>query len=131
MQVVPIYGRGGENTDPRQKVQAPAKNDAEDEASVPRRPAGQRVEPVQVRVLYVFNSCFPLCLEVTGVPQEPGNSCPWVCAQRTQLIQPGNGSLQPGLGIIPTLFGLQHAPGARAPLPLFCAGHCNLGRLAA
>ncbi|KAK9826833.1 hypothetical protein WJX81_005441 [Elliptochloris bilobata] len=75
--VVPIYGRGGENTDPRQKLQASAKQDAEDEASVPRRPAGQRVEPVQ----------------------------------RTQLLQPGNSNLQPGLGIIPTLFGLQHAPG--------------------
>ena len=36
----------------------------------------------------------------------------WWAAQRTQLLQPGNGNLQPGLGIIPTLFGLQHAPGA-------------------
>lgn len=55
-----------------------------------------------------------------------------LCAQRTQLMQPGTGSLQPGLGIIPTLFGLQHAPGAHAPLPLFCAGlRCNLVRLAA
>lgn len=56
-----------------------------------------------------------------------------LCAQRTQLIQPGNGSLQPGLGIIPTLFGLQHAPGAHLalfPFPfrillcMTCAGHC-------
>ncbi len=61
MQVVPIYGRGGENTDPRQKVQAPAKDDAEDEASVPRRPAGQRVEPVQVRALCYGCYCLPRC----------------------------------------------------------------------
>lgn len=44
-QVIPIYGRGG-NEDPRSKVKEglePA------EAAVPRRPAGQRPVPVVVR----------------------------------------------------------------------------------
>ena len=52
-------GAGARTRTRGRKVQAPAKNDAEDEASVPRRPAGQRVEPVQVRVLCVFNCCCP------------------------------------------------------------------------
>ncbi|KAK9817950.1 hypothetical protein WJX72_004750 [[Myrmecia] bisecta] len=72
--VVPIYGRGGDNTDPRKK-QANAVDEEVTDGAVPRRPAGTRPVPVQ----------------------------------RTPLNQqPGNLNMQPGLGIIPTLFGLQN-----------------------
>ena len=111
--VVPIYGRGGEGTDPRQKAQASGKKEAEDEA-VPRRPAGQRVEPIQVLPLHALSmlSCvFNSRHSVGCLPRKPLLSQLYAWAQRTQLLQPGTGNLQPGLGIIPTLFGLQHAPG--------------------
>ena len=38
------------------------------------------------------------------------------CAQRTPFNPVGNINMQPGLGIIPTLFGLQHGQGAYTPL---------------
>ena len=75
MQVIPIYGRGG-NEDPRSKC----KGDAAEEAVVPQRPAGQRPTPVV----------------------------------RNPLLQPAvnvGGGQQGGLGIIPTLFGLQDRNG--------------------
>jgi len=78
--VVPIYGRGGDNTDQRTRTSAAeaaeAKN-AEEPGPVPRRPAGQRPVPVQ----------------------------------RTPFNAAGNMNMQPGLGIIPTLFGLQQGQG--------------------
>ena len=46
MQVIPIYGRGGDNSDPRQ-VSLPAKPEDQD-GPVPNRPPGQRMAPVQV-----------------------------------------------------------------------------------
>jgi len=88
-----------------------------------------------------FRRC--LLLRVSGraywVPprKRAHTAAAWWAAQRTQLLQPGNGNLQPGLGIIPTLFGLQHAPGATrahcsrlaslAPAPPAHAAACNHG----
>ncbi len=46
MQVIPIYGRGGDNSDPRQ-VSLPAKPEDQN-GPVPNRPPGQRMAPVQV-----------------------------------------------------------------------------------
>ncbi len=49
-QVVPIYGRGGDHTDPRKKTStAEAAEPKEADELVPRRPAGQRPAPIQVR----------------------------------------------------------------------------------
>jgi E3 ubiquitin-protein ligase RNF5 len=77
---IPIYGRGGDNADPRKKMggaEQPADSkDASD--AVPRRPAGQRPAPVQ-----------------RGGYGQGG----------------GNMNMQPGLGIIPTLFGFQQNQG--------------------
>jgi E3 ubiquitin-protein ligase RNF5 len=76
---IPIYGRGGDNTDPRKRTAAAEQlADAKDvaEEAVPRRPAGHRPAPVQ-----------------------------------RQYGQGGNMNMQPGLGIFPTLFGLQQNPG--------------------
>lgn len=73
--VIPIYGRGGDNTDPRQKAQLTGNKEEDKDGAVPRRPAGQRLAPVP----------------------------------RAQ--QSGGVNLQPGLGILPTLFGMQQAPG--------------------
>lgn len=53
---IPIYGRGGDNSDPRKKTGAVEEpldgKDAGD--AVPRRPSGQRPAPVQV-------ICLPPC----------------------------------------------------------------------
>ena len=46
MQVIPIYGRGGDNSDPRQ-MSPPAKPEDQN-GPVPNRPPGQRMAPVQV-----------------------------------------------------------------------------------
>lgn len=72
---IPIYGRGGDNKDPRKKMKLQEQlEQKEAEEAVPRRPAGQRPEPVQ----------------------------------RNGFGQPGGGlNMQPTLGIIPTLFGMQ------------------------
>ncbi|KAK9906753.1 hypothetical protein WJX75_007419 [Coccomyxa subellipsoidea] len=76
--VIPIYGRGGDNTDPRQKAQSLGNKEEDKDGPVPRRPAGQRIAPVLRG----------------GMSQRSGNV-----------------NLQPGLGILPTLFGMQQAPG--------------------
>lgn len=48
-QVVPIYGRGGDNTDPRSRISATETADGKEaDDLVPARPAGQRAVPVQV-----------------------------------------------------------------------------------
>lgn len=47
VQVIPIYGRGGDNTDPRKKT-CVSPEEEEAEGPVPRRPAGQRPIPIQV-----------------------------------------------------------------------------------
>ncbi|CAL8462292.1 g1823 [Coccomyxa elongata] len=76
--VIPIYGRGGDNTDPRQKAQSTGSKEEDKDGPVPRRPAGQRLAPVPR----------------AGISQQSGSV-----------------NLQPGLGILPTLFGMQQAPG--------------------
>ncbi|KAL3136918.1 hypothetical protein ABBQ32_006525 [Trebouxia sp. C0010 RCD-2024] len=77
--VVPIYGRGGAQEDPRGKHRATSKEHHQDSTdSVPRRPAGQRL-----------------------VPADRGTA-----GQHT-----GNVNMQPGLGIIPMLLGLNHSSG--------------------
>lgn len=48
LQVIPIYGRGGDNTDPRQKAQSLGNKEEDEDGPVPRRPAGQRIAPVLV-----------------------------------------------------------------------------------
>jgi hypothetical protein len=48
VQVIPIYGRGGDNTDPRQKVQALGEKEEDKDGPIPRRPPGQRVAPMPV-----------------------------------------------------------------------------------
>lgn len=49
-QVVPIYGRGGDNADPRKRTSAAEAVELKNaEDAVPMRPAGQRAVPVQVR----------------------------------------------------------------------------------
>ena len=49
VQVIPIYGRGGDNSDPRQ-MSISAKPEDQD-SPVPNRPPGQRMAPVQVSEL--------------------------------------------------------------------------------
>jgi hypothetical protein len=73
LQVIPIYGRGG-NEDPRAKTKGQEQSEL-----VPQRPAGQRPTPVV----------------------------------RNPLLQPNVNvnAQQNGLGIIPTLFGLQQNNG--------------------
>lgn len=59
LQVIPIYGRGGDNTDPRQRAQLPGTRKEDDQDGlVPRRPAGQRMAPVPVSSLHRH-----ICLE--------------------------------------------------------------------
>ena len=48
-QVVPIYGRGGAQEDPRRKQRTVPKEHHQDN-NVPRRPAGQRLVPSDVRL---------------------------------------------------------------------------------
>ena len=58
-QVIPIYGRGGDNTDPRQKAASTgSRKQDEDDAAVPRRPAGQRMGPVPVNLTLATDSVF-------------------------------------------------------------------------
>ena len=48
-QIIPIYGRGGDNTDPRSRTSETEADDLKDaDYPVPDRPAGQRSVPVQV-----------------------------------------------------------------------------------
>mmetsp|Transcript_13061 Transcript_13061/g.39568 ORF Transcript_13061/g.39568 Transcript_13061/m.39568 type:complete len:207 (-) Transcript_13061:664-1284(-) len=80
---IPIYGRGGDNRDPRQQLDR-APEEAKDAPGgapppVPNRPAGQRPLPVQ-------RNPAGGVLANLGVPQ--------------------------GFGIIPTLFGMQRTVGA-------------------
>lgn len=70
--VIPIYGRGGSQQDPRSK-QTEADTACIHDQQIPRRPAGQRSAPT-VRAIAGQHS--------------------------------GSVNLQPGLGIIPMLFGL-------------------------
>lgn len=77
--VIPIYGRGGPQEDPRGKQRTASKDHHHGNSDdVPRRPAGQRVAPTNRNA----------------------------AAQHT-----GNVNLQPGLGIIPMLFGLNNSSG--------------------
>ena len=116
VQVIPIYGRGGDDTDPREKAQPPGAPKEEDKDSpVPRRPAGQRLAPVQVRLtsnLQVILLPYPAAAwgSRTGMLARALN-VPCAVRQRGGLSPHGNSNLQPGLGIIPTLFGMQQAPG--------------------
>lgn len=50
LKVIPIYGRGGDNTDPRQKAQSLGNKEKDKDGPVPRRPAGQRIAPVLVSI---------------------------------------------------------------------------------
>ena len=50
LKVIPIYGRGGDNTDPRQKAQSLGNKEEDKDGPVPRRPAGQRIAPVLVSI---------------------------------------------------------------------------------
>lgn len=60
MQVIPIYGRGGDHQDPRKKA---VKDDWNRTESVPQRPAGRRPALIQViigasaRVLHAASDC--------------------------------------------------------------------------
>ena len=116
--MVPIYGRGGDNTDPRTRTSAAeaaeAKN-AEEPGPVPRRPAGQRPVPVQVPCADLMQSHAAVAGRSSWLPPLPtlaGLTSLPLPPQRTPFNAAGNMNMQPGLGIIPTLFGLQQGQGA-------------------
>lgn len=150
---IPIYGRGGDNADPRKKMggaEQPADSkDAGD--AVPRRPAGQRPAPVQVRARGTEQTVCK-CMGVSIHLEAPwadkifipcqvtirmaGMPCPCVtapeaavevvvsCPQRGGYGQGGgNLNMQPGLGIIPTLFGFQQNQGARLATSVSACPH--------
>jgi E3 ubiquitin-protein ligase RNF5 len=121
--VIPIYGRGG-NEDPRSK----SKGELE---AVPQRPAGQRPAPiVRNPLLQVGACCAVLCMLCCAVPccsmpamasgAAPASVLPPTARAVHQapptthpLLQPNVNvnAQQGGLGIIPTLFGLQNSNG--------------------
>ena len=80
-QVVPIYGRGGVQEDPRGK-QKPVLKEHHQHNSVPRRPAGQRLAPTDVSLwpclhgAMLLNPALTACLDSTE-----GHSCTayWQC----------------------------------------------------
>eukprot|EP00891_Asterochloris_glomerata_P001203 jgi/Astpho2/1203/Aster-08170 len=80
--VVPIYGRGGSHTDPRSKQHADAQSPGSPEAD-----------------------------EGAAVPRRPAGQRPLPVQRSPLTASPAHVNLQPGLGIIPTLFGLNNTSG--------------------
>ena len=117
---MPIYGRGGDQTDPRKK-RAASGGKEEPAEPVPRRPLGQRPLPVNVRHMVSFTSdkaetaqskectdlvsCGKPCLTPPGFHQLLRRV---FGMQRAPAVPvPAAATVQPtGLNIIPTLFGL-------------------------
>lgn len=76
-QVVPIYGRGGAQEDPRGKQRAASKEHHQD-SNVPRRPAGQRLVPTDVRLCSWLQGALSLLLSPTLIAcldSAEGHSC--------------------------------------------------------
>ena len=113
--VIPIYGRGSENPDPRQeatKLQQP----------MPPRPAGQRTPAVPVGAQFrPAASC--VCYHVRHVPKSDMHPAArmrcWCqpllprCPQIQQPPLPGMQPMPPPVqqGVLPALFGFQLGPG--------------------
>ena len=126
MQVIPIYGRGGDNSDPRQ-MSISAKPEDQD-SPVPNRPPGQRMAPVQVsglqtllggiaagfrghRAPFWMNyglACSQVicCLSVMAMSYRAEFALGLPLQRGTTSMLPGGLNPQQGIGIIPTLFGI-------------------------
>ncbi len=122
-QVVPIYGRGGAQEDPRGKHKASQRmQHQESHEAVPRRPAGQRHTPTNV------SSADALLLFHTLLGVQPADLTLMQMQRGSAAQHSGNVNLQPGLGIIPMLFGLNNNSGMQSLLQHGCAC-CLLAQL--
>ena len=100
---MPIYGRGGAQEDPRGKQRIVLKESLQD-SSVPRRPAGQRLVPADVRQ-------WPWLHGAMGLLLIPALTARLTVQRGTAAQHTGNANMQPGLGIIPMLLGLNNSSG--------------------
>ena len=110
-QVVPIYGRGADQTDPRKKSGKDAGSNDSTAPAVPRRPLGQRPAPVNVKLNPGFAFC--LCSQPlrTRRAQATSADARFRMQRHPPLQMPAPGTVQPSLNIIPTLFGLNPGSG--------------------
>lgn len=107
--MIPLYGRGCEQVDPRKSSAVVPK-----EFEIPRRPLGQRPIPIQVHF------CNQALVDIALVGLWSGRrgclcSPPWADMQMPAvqhgLVTDGTNGVVPGFGIIPTLLGYQQAHG--------------------
>lgn len=111
---MPIYGRGGAQEDPRGKHRATSQEHHQDSTgSVPRRPAGQRLVPADVRL--------SACGRANELVCQDHRLLLALTLQRGTVGQhTGNVNMQPGLGIIPMLLGLNNSSGSQCMTAWSC-----------